>query len=428
MLLAASLLGAGCGDDDEEGTPAVPDGGVVVGPADGGTVPAMRPPKGIGVPPAPKKDEEGCPLIYAQDRLPTFEIEIAPEEWTALRYEWDHGNELDDAGRPSWEIHPYHPLIAFKYDGAVVTDAAIRVRGNPDWWGGPKMQFQISFNEYDKNRRFRGLRKIVLDAAAQNKSFLRDRLSLWVMRHLWGVPSPCANNARLVVNGEYYGLYTNIEKVDREFLERNFTDPDGNLYKRGDWSKETNESDPDRSDIEAFKATKDLATLETIANLEEFLLEWAGEAVLPDADGAWAGGKNYYMYNDPVGGWTVIPWDMDATFTRLPYDVDPYTWIKPPPRAGRPQYEIVLADPVWFDKYLDAIEKALAAYDPKTLEALIDEWSEQIREAAETDPNKPFTNDQFHAAVQSTRAYVAERHAFVTAWLACRRTGATSCP
>jgi hypothetical protein len=48
-----------------------------------------------------------------------------------------------------------------------------------------------------------------------------------------GVQYSCVNHARLDVNGEYYGMYANVERVDREYPERHFDDPDGNLWKEG---------------------------------------------------------------------------------------------------------------------------------------------------------------------------------------------------
>src|SRR5690606_16708623 len=126
------------------------------------------------------------------------------------------------------------------------------------WPGQKKMQCQVSFNKYDKKGRFRGLKKILFDAAEYNRSFLRDRLAMAIFRDV-GVPAPCANNARLDVNGEYYGLFSNIEKVDSEFLERVFEFDEGNLYKRGGgWDKKTNEEDPDESDLEALLDADDI--------------------------------------------------------------------------------------------------------------------------------------------------------------------------
>ena len=42
-----------------------------------------------------------------------------------------------------------------------------------------------------------------------------------------------ANNAKVTVNGQYYGVYTNVERLDKEYLQRNFIEDDGNLYQGG---------------------------------------------------------------------------------------------------------------------------------------------------------------------------------------------------
>lgn len=289
------------------------------------------------------------------------------------------------------------------------------------------MQFEIEFNTYDKKGRFMGLRHVLFDAATFNRSFLRDRLALAILRDA-GLPAPCANNARVVVNGEYYGLFTSIEKVDKEFLERYFEDSDANLYKRSGgslgWKKERNKEDKDVSDIKALNAAKTLDDLLAVMNLEEALLEWAAEAVIPNRDGAWAGGLNQYVYNDPKTGFNVIPWDLDDTFTRLEADADPVTYQKPDPFHGRPFYDIALADPVWFGKYVDAVEHVLeTAYKVDVLQQRIDEWSAQIADAVAEDPNRPFTLKQHLDQVKEKRKFVAERAAFLEQWVMCWRSG-----
>ncbi|PCC70696.1 CotH protein [Nannocystis exedens] len=360
---------------------------------------------------------KGCPEIYAQDILPTFEIELDPEELAGLKAEWEAG---DDDNTPD------HPVKQFKYQDEIITYASIRLRGNSTWWPGQnKMQFEIGFNTYDKKGRFRGLKKILFDAAEYNRAFLRDRMAMHIFRDL-GLPAPCANNARLMLNGEYYGLFTSIEKVDSEFLERVFEFPDGNLYKKGgDWEKKTNEENPDMSDIEALDDADDLADLVPLLNIDQAVLEWAAEAVMPDNDGAWAGGLNLYMYNDPKTGFNVIPWDKDATFDRVEPNVDPYTYTKPNDK-GRPLYDIVTHDPEWFDKYIAALAHVRkVAYDVNVLHARMDAWSAQIEEAALADVNKPFTNKEYYKGVETMREFIADRAAFVDVWLACWQNGGT---
>jgi len=367
--------------------------------------------------PAPKPwVPKGCPKIFAQTLLPTFELEISEAELAKLHEEWD---AADDNNTPE------HPLIAFKYEGEVIKDATVRLRGNATWWPDlNKLQLQVSFNTHDKKGRFMGLRKLLFDAARYNESFLRDRLALAILRDV-GVPAPCANNARLVLNGEYYGLFTSIEKVDKEFLERRFEDPEANLYKRAKWEKQTNESDPSKKDLEVLLAAETIDQLGAVMDLDQAVLEWATEAVIPNIDGTWGGGLNYYLYNDPKTGFNVIPWDLDATFTRLPFDTDLYTFIKPND-WGRPFFKIATDDPVWFQKYIDAIEYVLdKGYDVQVLQDRMDLWAAQIATAAAEDPNKPFSTQTHLNAVKAQRAYIPKRAAFVKDWLKCWKDGGT---
>jgi spore coat protein CotH len=358
---------------------------------------------------------KGCPGIYAQNILPTFELDIAPDVFEDLEDEWEEGDDED---------LDKHPLKAFTYEEIEINNASIRLRGNASHWPDQgKMQFEVEFNTFDKKGRFMGLRQVLFDAAAYNKSFLRDRLALSILRDA-GVPAPCANNARLVVNGEYYGLFTSIEKVDKEFLERHFEDSDGNLYKRGggdDWTKKTNDEDDDTDDIEKLEDAKNLSELLKVLNLEQAILEWAGEAVIPNRDGLWAGGLNGYTYNDPKTGlFHMIPWDLDDSFTRLEPDVDPITFKKEKEVFhGRPYYDIALKDPAWKQKYVDALEHVLTtAYQVEVLQQRIDEWSAQIAEAVAEDPNKPFTMKEHLEKVKEKREFVEDRAEFLEEWLA----------
>jgi hypothetical protein len=363
-----------------------------------------------------------CPGIYSQNLLPTFELTIAPGELAELQAEWllADDNNLDE-----------HPLELFKYGEIEIDYATVRLRGNSSHWAGQgKMQLEVAFNKVDKEGRFLGLKKVLFDAAEFNRSFLRDRLALQIMRDV-GLPAPCANNARVMLNGSYYGLFTNIEKVDSEFLERYFEEPNGNLYKRSGgtlgYEKKTNEEDKDKSDAQALKAADTVDELDAVMNLDEALLEWATEAVIPDRDGAWAGGLNFYMYNDPKTGFNVIPWDLDDSFTRLTPDIDPVTWMKPPEVFhGRPYYDLALSDPALFQQYIDTLDHVVSTgYQVDVLQARIDAWAEQIKDAAEDDPNRPFTYDQHRAQVKKKRQFVADRAAFLKGWLECWKNGGT---
>jgi hypothetical protein len=361
-------------------------------------------------------ERRACPDLFAQELLPTFELEIDPVEWAAMENERATWQERQAQGL---DLKPYHPVRSFRYGDTVTSDVMVRLRGNPCCsWVDEKLQLQFSFNETNPDGRFLGLRKILLDAPRYNRSFLRERLALHLLRDM-GLPAPCANNARLVVNGSYYGLYTHLEKVDREFLERNFADPRGNLFKKGHELKTNEDESPDLSRMETLWQTFTVPELEQMVDLDGAVLEWAGEAMVPNNDGYWSGGGNFYLYEQPSGKFSWVPWDFDSTFEILPADTDPFTWHKESSDA-RPHYDAVLADPRWYAAYVDALRTARSVYEPDLITARIDTWAAQIRDAAEQDPSRSFTFESHVTSVENLRAFVPLRAAFVSDWLAAQ--------
>jgi len=215
------------------------------------------------------------------------------------------------------------------------------------------------------------------------------------------------------------------------FLQTRFPNAaDGDLWKRASWTLKTNLDTATEDRIDAFRAAADLGNL---AQLEEYLdvahavRVWAVDALLPNADGPWAGGLNFYLYDRPdTGKFMFVPWDLDGAFTdpRPTAVADPFVWHKEERFHGRPWYDVALADDAWFDLYVQSISDVVGqVYNPDTLLPLVDQWTEQIRDAAMADQHKPFDNDNYLSRVERFRTLINERHAFVTMWLACWEAG-----
>jgi hypothetical protein len=383
------------------------------------------PPSGDPNEQIPPVDEDGCHGIYAQDLLPTFDLTISPNAWESLEWEWENGQANEDL---EVDPHPYHPLTEFRYGDIVITDAKIRLRGNPTNWDiENKMQFQIDFAEYHDSGHFLGLTKLLFDAAMYNRHMLRDRLSLSIMRDM-GVAAPCANHARLNINDEYYGLFTNIEKLDEKFLERVFDDPTGDLWDRHNWELKTNVDSANDGRLQALRDAETIEELETYLDLEQALAVFAAEAIIPNSDGMWAGGLNFYLYDDPLRDkFVLLPWDLDNTFERFngppdsdyPINPDPVVWEKATTH-GRPLYELALEEPEWFFYYIDRLEQQLASgYAVDELHARIETWTAQIQDAVFEDTNKPWSNDLYLTKVEELHEFVQGRHEFMTNWLVC---------
>jgi len=379
----------------------------------------------------PPPDAEGCHAIYAQDILPTFELEITEVVWERLMFEWNNGSALEEMG-----INPkkHHPLKEFRYGEVAIHNAEIRLRGNPSYWEttpGDKMQFQIGFHRNDPDGNFWGIKRILFDAATYNRHMLRDRLSLTIMRDV-GLPAPCANSARVVVNGEYYGLFTNIEKVDEVFLERVFDDPTGDLFKRAGWDLKTNRDTSNKDRAKLLRDVESLEELDALLHVEDALRVYATEAIIPNSDGGWAGGLNFYFYDDPLTGkFVLIPWDLDNTFERFnhepdgeyPTNPDPIVWEKWKTR-GRPWYDLALQKPEWHASYIQQIDEIVhTGYDTAKLHGHIDAYTAQIKESVLEDYNKPFSNEKYLTKVEELYGFVEGRYAFIEDWLVCWQNG-----
>jgi hypothetical protein len=317
----------------------------------------------------------------------------------------------------------------------VVTDAMIRLKGQSSWRevveagdNPPKMQFVISFNEVDPKGRFHGLRKVELDMPRIDPSYLRQRLTLSYLRAL-GLPAQCANSGRLIINGAFYGLYANLGRPDREFVQRVFPGQDtGDLWDGG-WGLETNEETASQPHprLDAWWAVGDVASLAAIADVDEALAEWAGEAMINDSDGFWIGRNNFLLYDHPTRGWLWIPHDLDATIDWVSELVDPLTyWGRYTMWDGPwPHYAAVVKDPAAAERYVSALRHAYDVFVASNLPELLDRYAAQVVDAVAADPTRPFTVAAHVDAVASLRHALTARADYIRAWLDCRaaRTG-----
>lgn len=352
-----------------------------------------------------------CADLYDPTRVVEFELTFMPQVWGQVQ------NDCQ-ATRQQYRA------VQLTYEGVTV-DAMARLKGN--WsWNCDKMQFVVSFNETDPNGRFQGLRKLVFDAPWYDRTLLHERLAFPVFQAR-GLPYSCANSARVSINGAYYGLFTNVERLDKEYLQRHFEADDGNLYQAGVELK-TNETVNDQSDIQALRAATSANEVDALMDLDQAVAEWATEAMLPAMDNYWAGVEiNYYLYNHPTRGFLYLPYDMDIIFgdsarqngdliwpnavnaDPLVYEHD--EWLK------EDLFKLVLDDPAWCQRFVDELVLARAAYVPAALEAQVDAWSAQIAQSVADDTNKTFTTAEHQASVASLRSFFAQRAAVVDQWL-----------
>jgi len=442
--IAACIVG-GCGDDDRAernlsgtgglgGAPAPGSAGTGVGATGGagGTVGAAG--SGVGTGTAggagtgasTTPQAHGCSDLFDPTQLIDYAVDISADEWAKMDYEFRNVVALKAAGQP---YKTYHPVV-FHYGAETVGDAMIRLKGDSSWrntvaYDGDKakMQFVISFEEVNKAAKFHGISKLVLDMPDNDDTFMQERLGFTTLADLLSLPAPCANSARLTINGQYYGLYTNEENVGHSYVKRIFPEaPDGDLFEGG-YTPKTNDLAPNWTRLDTFWAAHDIGAMAAIVDIDDSVTEWAAEALLNDGDGYYGGGHNFYIYDYPGKGYRWLIDDADATFAWIGRsDYSPIYWWAGRGTQQKPgqHYLIVMGDPPSRAKYIAALRQLLAQWDAGRVQGWIDTFAAQIADAVATDPHLLRGVDAHAKAVAAMRQEVVDRPAYVTRFLACQ--------
>ena len=272
-----------------------------------------------------------------------------------------------------------------------IQDVGFRVRGNTSR-GAYKKSFKVSFNEYTQGKKFKGIEKMNLIGQHNDPSLLRYWLSLNILTTN-NLISSRSSFVKLYINGEYKGVYLNVEHIDDEFLQKRFIGDDhGNMYKctwgadlkflgnnpssyYGPYELKTNKATNDYANLIQFIQTLNSINdedfpcfIEDQFEVELYLKTLAVEMIIGHWDGYAFNKNNYYLYRQPSNGkFVFIEYDMDNTFGIDWFGIDwtirdLNSWYN----NDRPLVERLLSYPYFndlFNSYLDQILNDLNTSD-----------------------------------------------------------------
>lgn len=276
----------------------------------------------------------GNGALYSHDHIPKIHIAINPDSLEDLY--------LQD----NW-YSDYYYTAEFVFESQGVTDSieniGFRFRGNTSRQK-IKKSFKISFNEYDSGRRYRGVKKLNLNAETNDPSMIRSRTCWDLFREL-DVASSRSNHVEVYVNGNYYGLYQNIEHIDNDFVGAYFGNNKGNLYKctypanldyisnnpndyklspsdDRTYELKTNEELDDYSSLADFIIFLNQSDDEDFRcqfseyfNVNNYLKIAAIDVLIGNWDGYLYNNNNFYLYENPLTNRIeYIPYDLDNTW------------------------------------------------------------------------------------------------------------------
>ncbi len=120
-------------------------------------------------------------------------------------------------------------------DGEKYSNIAIRAKGNTSLsnvksMNSERYSFKLEFDHYEDGKTYYGLDKLCLNNIIQDNTMMKDYL-VYQMMDEFGVDAPLCSYTYITVNGEDWGLYLAVEGIEDSFLERNYDEADGDLYK-----------------------------------------------------------------------------------------------------------------------------------------------------------------------------------------------------
>ena len=228
-------------------------------------------------------------------------------------------------------------------DGKTYPDVGVQFRGMSSYMmigEGQKRSLNLSVDFVHKDQNVGGYRTLNLLNGHEDPTFLRPILFYDIAREY--VPAPKANFVRVVINGENWGIYNNVEQFNKDFVKENFGTTKGARWKvRGNPGAQGRLSYLGE-DPEAYKRTYTIKTKDDpkdwaafiqlckvlnetpAAQLEERLsplLDIDGalkflalDNALINNDGYWIRTSDYSIYRDVKGRFHILPQDANETF------------------------------------------------------------------------------------------------------------------
>lgn len=266
--------------------------------------------------------------LYAPNRLLEVSVSMDAGEFSQLRGE---GRTLASTARECSSDYEYTEFSAkVTIDGVVMEDVIVRKKGYIGSLSPSIPSLKLDFNDLREGRTYQNSTRLTLNNNRQDPSNARQCLAYEQFRQA-GIAAPRCNYARVRVNGEDLGVFTNVEPIKKPFLERAFGDDKGNQYEAqtsdfGTWlsqrfEKKTNKKENDRSDLQsvtdalALPDDQLMNVLPQLVDVDEFIRFWAVETLIGAWDSATGNANNFHIYRAPDDGlFHFIPWGADTAF------------------------------------------------------------------------------------------------------------------
>ncbi|MHB8076031.1 CotH kinase family protein [Desulfosporosinus fructosivorans] len=314
-----------------------------------------------------------------------------------------------------------YKTASVEYNGIKLDNIGIRAKGNSSLRSigktdSERYSLKLSFDEYMDNQSLAGLTKINLNNMYSDASYLREFLT-YELAEKMGLPTPKYSYVNIYVNDELWGFYLAVEQIGDTYLERNFENTTGELYKAemngsgGDLTWLGEDISSYSSLVEKSKSDNDslINMLDELNNgtdyakvldTEEALSYVALNVLTANMDSYLGQNKhNYYLYEDD-GIFSILPWDYNMAFGGLGGS---NILIDEPTQGAlseRPLIDKLLQVEEYKATYHEMLSEAIEGYlSDAQLQTRVQELTQLIDPYVKADPSAFSTYEEYEQGV-----------------------------
>ncbi len=362
------------------------------------------------------------------------------------------------------------------YDGEEIGQVGVRFRGNTSYQmigNSEKKSFKIEMDFIDEDLKIDGYKNLKFNNAHQDRSFMRE--VLYGKMAAKYIPIAKGNFIHLYINGEDWGIYPNIQAIDKDFLDEWFLSNDGPLFRAttegngggpggggggpggggpnwGDGTAALNYHDSDTSSYQDYYTLKssdvensweqlvdacfalDVANENNTDNTEfyfdvdEILWYLAAENIFIDDDSyVYKGKMDYMVYLEPeTGRLNGIEYDGNSSFHLDDATSNSWGPFKNVNNTNYPLLNKLVNIPQYRQRYLAHYRTILnETFTTENSTALIDEMDEQIGDLVAADTKKLYSTGQYINSIPQLKNFVTNRRNFLMEYSEVAQVGPT---
>lgn len=397
-------------------------------------------------------------MYYSADKRILYTGGVAPEGFYQLetirevRLDFEQANywTLLTANYASETNIP----ASLTYEGASYKNVGVRFRGNTSYTqigNSQKKSFAVEMDFIEEDQVVAGYKNLKFNNAHQDASFMREVLYGNMARKY--TPIAKANYIRLYLNGEDWGIYANVQSVDKTFLDEWFLSNDGARYRAtventglpfGGWGDGTAGMNYLGQDTLEYQKYYDLKSNDVVENPWQKLIDafetlskansdnteevkaaidvdkalWflACENIFTDDDSYLMKGKmDYMLYYEPETGRTIpLEYDGNSTFVSNAATSNNWGPFKNVSNVNYPLLNKLLNIPEWRQRYLAHYRTILnETFTTANANELIDAINAQINSHVASDTKKLYSTTQYTNSIPALKNFVNARRNFL---------------